>query len=116
MGDLRSRSWFYSCCQEEVVVTVLVYSIRLSQVKLFSGEGVRQESGASLVLPWHFGLEGLVQFPPHCAHAGPEPALLFELVTLMKHRHTITRLVSDPPLLRVSRVNGWRLLPSWWGL
>lgn len=46
---------------------------------------MREKFGAFLVLVWHFGLEWLVQFPPHSAHTGPEPTFLFKFITLVKH-------------------------------
>lgn len=45
---------------------------------------MREELGAFVVLMRHSGLEGMQYFPPHGAHARPEAALLFELVTLGK--------------------------------
>lgn len=53
------------------------------QVQLVPGEAVREELGALVVLVRHSGLEGMQYFPPHGAHARPEAALLFELVTLV---------------------------------
>lgn len=51
-------------------------------MQLVPGEAVREELGALVVLMRHSGLEGMQDFPPHGAHARPEAALLFELVTL----------------------------------
>lgn len=56
------------------------------QVQLVPGEAVREELGALVVLMRHSGLEGMQDFPPHGAHARPEAALLFELVTLVQSR------------------------------
>lgn len=46
---------------------------------------MREKFGAFLVLVWHFGLEWLVQFPPHSAQTGPKPSFLFKFITLVKH-------------------------------
>lgn len=46
---------------------------------------MREKFGAFQVLVWHFGLERLVEFPPHGAHTRPEPAFLFQFITLVKH-------------------------------
>lgn len=74
---------------------------------------MREELGALVVLMRHSGLEGMQDFPPHGAHARPEAALLFELVTLEESTtHKQLAGVRAPPFpVSVKKNNSLALRP-----
>lgn len=56
--------------------------VLVSQVELVPGEAVCEELCGSVVLWGHFGLERLLQLPPHAAHAAAERTFLFNFIAL----------------------------------